>query len=394
MRGPGGQVPPWSTAEAEKERLYEQAQAAAIRTQGLAASNSPQTNGGSPPPQVSAGAALYQQAMSAVSRETSARAQNNSPPQNPVPRAPIPQYPTVESEKTALKRYYEAKAAASRSQGQDYTSSEPISYDALYPVNNSGSSQPPPAPSPPLAPPAMNGHADLPPPAFSASSSQHPILSEKERLRRHYEAQDAATPPPPMQMQMPPPIHTPPPAIAPPPHSLPPPHSPPPPMAPPPIDGATFMSNGVSEKELLRRKYEAEDAAASQGRAPPPTPPTRSYSGLPAIPRSPPMPPIPGSPGRPLTANEEKARLRAQYEAEEARASSAVRPDSALSNHSNGLPTPPPLRPRPPVHYIRETQEEDSRTQSQLFTLDQGEQDFGLPHQYSPKGINGSFPGP
>jgi hypothetical protein len=343
--GPSGI--PWSTAEEEKARLYEQAQAAARRTQGMVSYSPPPT--ATELPTMSTGAALYQQAMSAVN-QPSLRGQI------PESRTLIPQYPSGESEKTAYQRYYEAKAAASRNQGQRYSSSEPISYDALYPVDHLGASQAHHTPSVSPPPPPVNGDSDLPP-AFGTPSHPYSLLSEKERLRRHYETQDATMAPAP---------------ASPPPHSSP---MPAPPSFTPPPGVAGFMTNGLSEKEILRRKFEADDAAALAAQSPmarPPVPPPRSLSissghGLPPIPRSPPALPVFDGPSMPLSASEEKARLKAQYDAEDARANGDRSP-SLNSNHS--LPTPPPLRPRPPVQYIRETQEEDSRTQSQLMDLD------------------------
>jgi len=315
----------------------------------------------------------------------------------------IPQYPP-ETEKEMMKRYYDAKAAASRNQGPDYVQAEPISYDALYPSNDPSSgttSQPSNLQQPPSFP-----SRDEDPPAFT-SGSQHPILSEKERLRRHYEAQDAAansvaSPPSsiPTPEYMPSPQHYQPTSLplhhtpTTPPQS----NSPPPPMSDPPAP-----MNALAEKEMLRKRYEAEDAvrqAQNQNGRPPPS---RSGSALPPIPRSPPSqgnspghpltateekaqlaarygnntPTSPPSPGRPLTAAEEKAQLKAQYEARDRIASHPIptqqiqTPTSAFNNvnPNNTLPAPPPLRPRPPVDYINQTKEEDTRTHSQYLDL-------------------------
>jgi len=391
--GSTAQPPPWSTAEQEKQRLYEQAQAAVRRIQGPNYSPPPETT----TPPMSVGAALYLDATSSIRREP----QNTQPHASPERNDTIPRYPP-QTEKEMIKRYYDAKAAASRNQGQDYAQVEPISYDSLYPSSspsNSGmSSQPPNLQRPPSFP---TGQDD--PPAFT-SGSQHPILSEKERLRRHYEAQDgansSASPPPissptpvympipqPSQMISPHPQHVP--------ITSPPRNSPPPPANNPPIPMNAFV-----EKEMLRKKYEAEDATRQaqnqHGRTP-----SRSGSALPPIPRSQGGTPgrpltateekaqlaahysnsIPGSPptpGRPLTAAEEKAQLTAQYEARDQVISPPVQPQqiqspaSAFSNvnPNNTLPTPPPLRPRPPVDYINRTKEEDTRTHSQYIDLD------------------------
>jgi hypothetical protein len=391
--GPDARLPPWSTAEQEKQRLYDQAQAAAMRTQGHAYSPPLETT----PQPLSAGAALYSDAILSLRHES----QNAQPHASSQRNDTIPPYPPPQTEKEMVQRYYEAKAAASRNQGQDYVQSEPIAYDDLYPSNNPNSgttSQLSNVHQPPLFP---NRHDD--PPAFS-SGSQHPILSEKERMRRHYEAQDAASnavgsPPPsiPTPMYMPSPQHSQ--VMSPPPHQV----STPPPQnnsPPPPIHSPPAPMNALAEKEMLRKKYEAEEAVrpAQNGR----TPPSRSGSSLPAIPRSPPIQGnIPGrpltaaeekaqlaaryanntsvsppSPGRPLTAAEEKAQLRAQYETRDQVAPppfQAQSPTSAFNNvdPNNTLPNPPPLKPRPPVDYINRTKEEDNRTQSQYFDLQQ-----------------------
>ncbi|KAG6815951.1 hypothetical protein H0H87_009997 [Tephrocybe sp. NHM501043] len=87
-------------------------------------------------------------------------------------------------------------------------------------------------------------------------------------------------------------------------------------------------------------------------------------------------------PGRILTAAEEKALLRAQYAAQDARAKQQQQQQQPTyeTPYENGVgssrpslsgvvtnsapttpPPPPPLMPRPPVEYIQETQEEDAR---------------------------------
>ena len=423
--GSNTQPPPWSTAEEEKQRLYNQAQAAAIRTQGLAYSPPPETT----TQPMSVGAALYSDAMLSIRREPQA-AQPASPERNDT----IPQYPPSHSEKEMMRRYYDAKAAASRNQGDDYVQAEPISYDALYPSNN---------PNPGMTsqtstlqqPPSFPSRQDDPP-AFT-SGSQHPILSEKERMKRHYEAQDAAantvgSPPPtsiPTPMYMPSPQQT----TSPYPQQIP--TTPPQNNSPPPPMNSPAPMNALVEKEMLRKRYEAEDAARQvqnqNGRIPPATP-SRSGSALPPIPRSPPIPanspgrPLtaaeekaqlaaryasnssPPSSGRPLTAVEEKAQLQAQYETRDQVASPPVQPQqiqtptSAFSsvNPNNTLPTPPPLKPRPPVHYINQTKEEDTRTHSQYLDLqrvgsmgslrEQGKPDFSRKFSLKESTANGN----
>ena len=418
--GPSAQLPSWSTAEQEKQRLYDQAQATARRTQGLAYSPPPETT----TQPMSVGAALYSDAMLSIRREP----QNTRTDASPEGTNATPQYPPPQTEKEMVQRYYDAKAAASRNQGEDYVQAEPISYDALYPSNtpNSGTiSQPSDLQRPPSFPSRQDD-----PPAFT-SGSQHPILSEKERLRRHYEAQDAAantTPPSipsPVYMPSPQPLQI----ISPHPQQVPtPPQSNSPP--PPPLNNPPVPMNALAEKEMLRKKYEAENAprqARNQnGRAPP----SRSGSALPPIPFSPPIqtnttgrpltaaeekaqlaasyanntPVSPPSTGRPLTAAEEKAQLKAQFEARDQVASPPLQsqriqtPTSAFSNVNlnNTLPTPPPLKPRPPVDYIIQTKEEDTRTHSKYLDLrtgavgSQGKSDFSLNGQTTNGNGNGN----
>ncbi|KAH7921057.1 hypothetical protein BV22DRAFT_756639 [Leucogyrophana mollusca] len=339
----------WLSAEEEKIRLYEKAQSTAKRTQAYGGSpppthsrNSSEANGsikqskssptGPSIPTVSAGAALYQQAVSSMSKNA---AGSRQPPASPPSSRSGPHYPSAEEEKAALRRYEEAKRAVDRSQNTQYASNEgisssaPISYDTLYPQSSS-------SPSPSGAERSNGG--EMPPP-FQPSGSQQPsYLTEKEKLRRAYAAQDAAA------------EHNPP-------HSSPSYSAPQPPAA----------SSALSEKELLRRKYEQQDAAAiSVGRISPPQPPpprSGSHGG-----RTPPVPPG-GEGSKPLTAAEEKALLRAKYEAEEHQGNGFASPSYHQPHHNGSAstpsppppPPPPPLMPRPPAEYIQETQMEDAR---------------------------------
>lgn len=374
---------PWPTAEEEKLRLYQEAQNAAYRTQiqGLADEDRPGrslVNGGSPPPKQAhpeepsvtmhkqnslsqdepayptklaqptetktTGAQLYQHAIASMSKKPSVSRPVN-PPSPPAPKSQR-SYPTAEEEKAAL-RYWEAKRAVDRHQQVSAMNMAPLSpdqgdgpiaYDDLYPAGVSaaqaGSSH------------MVNGHGRR----VSESSSR-----------------DHVAPPPP------------------------------PPMSSPP---ASIYESAMSEKERLRRKYEAEDAAAS--RVSPPTPPARA-SGSRASPpgydsplppsslRSQPLPPADYSGPRFLTAAEEKARLRAQMEAEEAAAAVAQGSSSAGPSRPTGPPTrspslmsyvrhepsedelppppPPPLAPRPPADYIERTLEEDLRSQAEQHAV-------------------------
>ncbi|KDQ61292.1 hypothetical protein JAAARDRAFT_55964 [Jaapia argillacea MUCL 33604] len=391
----------WASAEEEKMRLFNAAQAKARHAQGSEAYSPPSSPGASlhdrktsihslnfnpqqPPPRSapssppikSSGAALYSQAMSTLNRGQSANAtfstngygnavagsssSSSGAGGSQQVYAPKPQYPSAEQEKEMLKRYHQAKAAVDKVQGPVYEetsqasyNADPVAYDALYPTNTSRSrvnGAGPPSP--------ING--DMPP-AFPSSSaaSPHPptnALSEKERLRRHFEAQDAAAASSSGMNGSNIPSYDAPSYSSPPP--------PPPPSAP------VAPMNALAEKELLRRKYAAEEAAAggstSSAPVPPPVQPnTRS---------PPPLPPAYDTGSRPLTAAEEKALLKRQYESQDNRSgvssnagpsSSGSAPSFVRSPSARTIPPPPPLMPRPPVEYIQETQEYNVRTNQQ-----------------------------
>ncbi|KAF5378344.1 hypothetical protein D9615_008708 [Tricholomella constricta] len=389
---------PWPTAEEEKLRLFNQAQAAVKKTQGLEYSPPPSLHGRSDsdgnravdlsrqpstsksPPSTkkqNTPAELYSQAMSARNQAMARQHSANASPQKSPPKAPVPQYLTAEQEKAALKRYHEAKMAVDRVQNAGYVAIEdagslqtsgsgPIAYEHLYPDTKATASSSTPAP-------VLTN--DLPPP-FEMPANLIPAshLSEKERLRRAYEEQDAAA----LARQN----QTTAVNASPPPFSQ---HAPTPARAPAAVNG----NHGLSEKEILRRKFEAQDALAlnaSAGRtSPPQTPPrgnattataTATHSPSAGVRGQRPTPTPPTSPGKILTAAEEKALLKAQYAARDARAAAQQqqqqqqqrgngvgpsRPTSSVLQPHSSPPAPPPLMPRPPVEYIQETQEEDAR---------------------------------
>lgn len=314
----------------------------------------------------------------------------------PSPAKPsVTQYPTAEQEKAELKRYEEAKRAVDRMQStiDDPPPPAPVAYESLFPATTrsaptASSSHPPPPP------------ADAPPPFEPAAGGSNIMahLSEKERLRRQYEAQDAAAFARQNAKAAPPPIAYSPPALAPAPV----------PAAAGPLPGQ--YANALEEKEALRKKFEERDKAtkANPTSQPRPQPPPRSNSVSSRPPASPktngssspgrspssagagsrptPVPPASGS-SRVLTAVEEKALLRAKYEARDGGNTRKSPPPPTIPNGStsvtNGITTtpvispstPPPLMPRPPVEYIKETQEEDarlSRLNGQMPILDGG----------------------
>ncbi|KAF9462710.1 hypothetical protein BDZ94DRAFT_1290119 [Collybia nuda] len=355
--------PHWPSAEEEKQRLFHKAQAAAARTQkmetyspassvhnriNLSSSGAPTSKSKPRTP-----AEIYAQGMSAMN-EPASRVKVKSPKKTP----PIPQYRTAEEEKAALRRYEQAKQAVDRVQNTGYSSDESQikassnTYESSYPKDRGASSS---------SPAPLN---DMPPP-FEATPSVIPAsyISEKERYRRAYEMQDAAR----QNAAL---------------------------VSPPPFSAEPYNPNqGLPEKEILRRKFEAQDPDSFSGTIPnsPPQPPPRSMSANSTVPPSPPAhvtpsttrtpstnartnrptPAPPISPGRIMTAAEEKALLKAQYAAEDARAAKPRangygpgRPESSSARSQpppSTPPPPPPLMPRPPVEYIQETQEEDAR---------------------------------
>ena len=366
---------------------------------------------------MSAGAALYSEAMSAINKPVSPAPVTPMASPQVVSPTPIRQstgsaMPSASDEKAMLARYYEAKNAVWQTHSAHYgqvpgNAMEPVSYDSTHPNQQQASS---PAPSQsqfqPQSPPAATP---------SPAASSHLILSEKERLRRHYEAQDAAAaqPQPQPSWQPGPPQEDY--ASSPPPEPYPagaevtrfsslysaPPTGGPPPFAASP---ATPMS-AYAEKEMLRRRYEEQDALSSPAARPTPTPPPRSSTLMNGRGRPPPTPPIspqatPGTPlsSRPLTAVEEKARLRAMYEAEDRGPQAPAYvpgPGQMQSPYpspppSNGfhapnvvggyasVPPPPPLAPKPPREYIEETRAEDARTTAKLSAIDAAGPDLAL----------------
>ncbi|KAF9556171.1 hypothetical protein CPC08DRAFT_765432 [Agrocybe pediades] len=363
----------WPSPEEEKRR-FQQALEAVQRTQGGAQQAAPlsHTRDTSDPPkpmsssgsgsgQKSNAARLYEEAIKAQQSKASASSGSNAhalPP--PKPQASSNAHLTAEQEKEMLRRRYEeAKRAVERTQNGGAApevsspppeNSAPIAYDSLYPA------PPPPADSPPPFNPAA---------AASGPSNIMAHLSEKERLRRKYEEEDAAaarknaTPPPPAAYTSPPP----PPAAT--------------PVAPPAGPGPlpNQYANALEEKEALRRKFEARDAARAAPTTPQaparantanvtpskqetPTPPARSPSAN--VPGSRPAPTPPAN-GRVLTALEEKALLKAKYEARDSGARKKPNGNHPPSNGVTPVATPPPLAPRPPADYIKATQEEDAR---------------------------------
>ncbi|KAG9313333.1 hypothetical protein JVU11DRAFT_5638 [Chiua virens] len=323
----------WLSAEAEKQLLYENAVARVQKVQGAAA-------------------------ISGLTEEDQVSASPAAQSSNPRPSEP---------EKVRL--WEEAQATAKRTQAyglsspslHSRTSSEahsPGPREKLY----SPSATPGPAMSAGRAlyedavssiAPKVNGSTGAanirttpPSPPSSLSRAPHypSAKEEKEALRRTLPALAAQRRDPP----------------SPPPHT-----EDVPSYADPPPD-----ESGLSEKEILRRRLEEQDRVAlllqqqqqqpSQEQSVPEPPPRINGT------RAPPVPPTVNG-FKPLTAAEEKARLRAKYEVEEQAEANAYALDLPPSRHPYATATPPselappPLMPRPPAEYIQETQEADFR---------------------------------
>ncbi|KAJ6455813.1 hypothetical protein C8R45DRAFT_1035797 [Mycena sanguinolenta] len=331
----------WLTAEEEKLRLFNEAQEAVKKTQGLEFYSGPSRSGSyqasthgrsnSDPENELAGSKPT--SIAATAAGGSSRNDSSQPKPSTTPK--VPQYLTAEQEKAALKRYHEAKQAVTRVQGyaseETASGSSPVAYDSLFPSSAGSSATTP------------NGRGDAPPPFESGPPNNMAQLSEKERLRRAYAAQDAAA-----ALQASQPVND----------------------APPPFSGGSPQPSAFAEKQMLQRKFDAQDAEVRRAAGAPQPPPRKvSNSSL-----SRPTPPSP-APVKVLTALEEKALLKAKYDADDAASKPKVNGNgNTVYTNGGGLssppssasapptpPVPPPLKPRPPVEYIQETQEEDLR---------------------------------
>ncbi|KAJ4478204.1 hypothetical protein J3R30DRAFT_3290526 [Lentinula aciculospora] len=372
----------WLSAEEEKKALYERAKAKVEETQaGAMAQNNPvsfflcdfgsladaifaASQPATTAPVSAPSAAvknpgwlsaeeektrLFHKAQEAARKAQGLDAYSASPPPQDnrsavtPPAAGVPQYLSAEEEKAALRRYEEAKRAVQRTQlgGTDDVGSS----------SSSSAYVPPPVAS------------DLPP-SFEASVpvvDARTQLAEKERLRREYEARDAAVHRPSVDNV---------PAYS---EDN---------SEPQPLTG-TIIQSAIAEKEMLRRKFEMQDAQARAAVGSASQPPRQAS---PVQLKSRPAPAPPSSTARILTAAEEKAMLRARFEAEDSAQSHSTPPITPpphingynhANSYTNGMhagpstpsalptlippPAPPPLAPKPPASYIQETQEEDAR---------------------------------
>ena len=374
----------WLSAEEEKKKLYEKAQATARKTQaraqasGSTATDAPSTEASAstnkdivnpytyaPTPSITSGPDLYKNAMKnvkasagPVTASTPPRVQSPSivPPQTsspqythnsehsttgsgtssgshpPRPPANASAFPSAEEEKAKL-RYEEAKKAVDRHQAtMDGSPSDGYNASWESPPSAQLYSSPPPAQVYASPQGVTNGLqlARQPslspgsPPPFTPPVMGYPAesdLPEKERIRLAFARRDAML----GQQQIGGASEPPPPDYGGPPSGAPPSAfgSPPPPASLVPLTAA-------EEKARLRAQYAAEEAADGSGvggsgmRSPPPEPPT--YAGE----------------TRPLTAAEEKALLQARLAAEQPVGAGPPAPPPRLKS------PPPSGSPRPP----------------------------------------------
>jgi hypothetical protein len=378
----------WATAEEEKIRLFTHAQNNARIVQGLAQDLNDSTSGraghgrvssrdssrsfqqGVGPPVISAGAALYSHAMASVHKPSWGTPVTSHPP--PASQTlKSSRLPTAAEEKDILRRYHDATRAVQRHHEANFGSSDGVMSSTSSKLPHDTSVGPYPGSDLDTSSPAPD---ELPPPWVpSPEFSQLEGMSEKERYRIAFEARERAA----AEQQS---------ASSPPPAS---------PTTSPPAD--YYTATGTLPPDL-----DSSDPPGADGGLPPPWQPgpPAMQSGLPPHlrARSPPLPPSPIQPGqqRMLSAAEEKAFLKAKYEAETQGAAmrpplSPQRPNEYNSSPRtpptpgllpspirSELPTsrdqrqispprsPPPLLPRPPASYIRETAEEDARLQDEL----------------------------
>ena len=369
----------WLSAEEEKKRLYEKAQATARKTQARAlASGSAPTETApapnskdivnpytfAPTPSMSSGADLYKSAMKSVKTPAAAPVPASTPPRvqsppiappqtsssqythyseystsgsgtssgsHPPPAASASAFPTAEEEKARL-RYDEAKKAVDRHQATMGGSSA-SGFDAGW--------EPSP-PQPYSSPPPIQGYASPQgvtngpqlarqsslrtpgsPPPFSTpvmGYSAESDLPGKEKIRFAFAKRDAT-----LEQQMDVRASL---------RRRPPPGDPPTPFNNAPSPSSSFIPlTAVEEKVRLRAQYEAEEAAGRAG---------AGGSGM----RSP--PPRPSSCAgetRPLTAAEEKAMLKARMAAEQPLEASPPAPPPRLKS-------PPPAAGRHRLPYL------------------------------------------
>jgi len=320
------------------------------------------------PPVISAGAALYSHAMASVHKPSWGTPVTTPPPPPPASQTSKPsRLPTASEEKEILRRYHDATSAVQRHHEVNFGLPDGVMPSTSSGLPRDSTAGPYPGDTLDTSGPAPD---ELPPPWVpSPEFSQLEGMSEKERYRIAFEARERSA----VEQQS---------------------TSPPPPASPTTIPPADYYT----ATGTLPPDVNGSDPPTADGGLPPPWQPASpaTQSGLPPHlrARSPPLPPSPTQPGqrRILSAAEEKALLKAKYEAEE-QAPPSITPrrqdeyNSPRTPSTTGLlpspirsqppisrdqrqisppRSPPPLLPRPPPSYIRETAEEDARLQGEL----------------------------
>lgn len=320
------------------------------------------------PPVISAGAALYSHAMASVHKPSWGTPVTTPPPPLPASQtSKSSRLPTASEEKEILRRYNDATSAVQRHHEANFGLSDGVMSSTSSGLPRDNTAGPYPGDNLDTSGPAPD---ELPPPWVpSPEFSQLEGMSEKERYRIAFEARERAA----VEQQS---------------------ASPPRQASPTTIPPADYYT----ATGTLPPDVNGSDPPIADGGLPPPWQPASpaTQSGLPPHlrARSPPLPPSPTQPGqrRILSAAEEKALLKAKYEAEEQAPPSTTprRQDeynSPRTPSTTGLlpspiqsqppisrgqrqisppRSPPPLLPRPPPSYIRETAEEDARLQGEL----------------------------
>ncbi|KAN0107025.1 hypothetical protein V8E52_010533, partial [Russula decolorans] len=320
----------WATAEEEKIRLFTQAQNNARIVQGLAQDlndsgragharvssrdSSRSFQQGVGPPVISAGTALYSHAMASV-HKSSWGTPVTTPPPPASQTSKSSHLPTAAEEKDILRRYHDATSAVQRHHEVNFGSSDGVMSSSSSGLPHDTTAGPYPGGNLDTSSPAPD---ELPPPWVpSPEFSQLEGVSEKERYRIAFEARERAA----AEQRS---------------------ASPPPPASPttsPPAD--YYTATGTLPPDV-----NGSDPPAVDGGLPPPWQPASpaTQSGLPPHlrARSPPLPPSPTQPGqqRMLSAAEEKALLRAKYEAEE-QAVTASPPPSITPRRQDEYNSPP-----------------------------------------------------
>ncbi|KIY70533.1 hypothetical protein CYLTODRAFT_408767 [Cylindrobasidium torrendii FP15055 ss-10] len=325
---------PYESAAAEKARLKREM----LERERGGRSNSPPSMGSSSIPNGSGSGAFESAAaekarlkmeMQARERIGSVPSHGHQPPKMPSPQLPngngsVPGSPfeSAAAEKARMKREMierdrQEQERLQRARSANSTASSPYESAAAEKARMRREMEERDRQAQAMPPPFSSGSSSSYTNAYSSSASPPPIAggspyesaaAEKARLRRELEERDRQ-----------PPSFTASSSLSP---------------SPPPFASGSsplppFNGNGLSEKEIMARHFASQDAMAGSS--------------------SRPQPATPGPAGM-MSAAQEKQMLAARFAAEDATPR-----------------TPPPLAPRPPKDYIRETQDEDLRVSKYVY---------------------------